>query len=591
MQRMHIWAGAAVGVVVLSLVAWLLLQPGWAVNLVQQQAQQQLGRQLEVKGGAHLEFSPLAIRFDQVSMGAGAEQEGSFLTAKSVHIPVNIGQLLTRNADLSSIHVEGGEIALLIDERGRASWSFPETVGASGFSVEIANGTLRYFDARNGQSLMLEGVSAIAATDADGGLSLKGTSELRGRLARIEATLKSLPRVHADGSPADLAIETPEGSVIFSGRIATAKVLSLAGSVTVASPDLRSAARWMGLKVDDGTTFNHFSIDGALDTAGRAIGFRKANVTIDRTTFSGDVTLDLRNAAPKLQAVLTAPSLAIDRFLPPTGAKTDEWGNSNLGFQSLRAFDAEVTVETQALTYGTSAAMPARLGASLAKGKLTSTIAVLPEPGATLVLGSSIDAAVLPPIVSLDVKAEGVDAAAVLPELLGVRWLAGKGSINASLSGAGQTQQEIIGTLKGSANLSLANGGLRGVDLKAMMGGLSQRILEGWMGEPNGNSAYSDLKAMFTVADGIAALGSFEFKTPELTVAASGEIDMLRRAVDLRFEPKQFGADGSVSDFPVGIIARGPWGAPRIYPDVPGIIENPAQGFETLKTMSLSSTN
>ena len=591
MQRMHIWAGAVIGILVLALTGWLLLSPGWAVNLMQDQVQQQLGRKLEVKGGAHLGFSPLSIRLDQVSMTAGADQDSAFLSAKSVHVPVGIGQLLTRNADFSKIRMEGAELAFLIDERGRTSWSFPEVQTATGLSMEIENGSLRYFDARNGQSLMLGGVNAIMTAATDGGLTLKGTAELWGRLARIEASLKSLSRVHADGSPADLAIETPEGSVTFSGRLATSKVLSLAGSATVASPDLRSAARWFGLKIDDGPSFNHFSIDGALDTAGRAIAFRNANLTIDRSVFSGDVALDLRNAVPKLQAALAAPTLAIDRFLPPAGAQPGDWGNAYLGFQSLRAFDAEVTVESEALTFGTSKAMPARLGASLANGKLTSSIAVLPEANATLILDSTIDAAAQPPAVSFNFKSEGIEAGNTLPELLGIGWLSGKGNASASLSGAGQTQQEIIGTLKGSASISLADGVFRGVDIKTMMTALSQRILEGWASEPASGTAYSSLSARFEIADGIAALGSFEFKNPELTVTASGEVDLLRRAVELRFDPKQFGTDGSVTGFPVSIIARGPWVAPRIYPDVPGLIENPAQGFETLKSMQLTSTN
>ncbi len=591
MQRMHVWAGAAVAVLVVALTGWLLLSPGWALGLVKDRVQQQLGRKLEVKSGAHLDFSPLSIRLEQVSMAAGPEQDGAFLTAKSVHLPISIGQLFTHSADLSSIRIEGAEFALLIDERGQASWNFPDAKGAAGMRIGIEEGSFRYFDARNGQSLKLGGVTAMAVIGTDDGLTLKGTAELNGRLARVEASLKSLARVHADGSPADLAIETPEGSFSFNGRIATAKVLSLAGSVNVTSPNLRSSARWMGLKLDEGASYNQLTIDSAIDTAGRAIAFRRANVMLDQTALTGEVALDLRNAVPKLQAALAAPSLVLDRFLPPTGAKPGEWGTANLGFQSLRAFDAEVTVETQALTYGASTAMPARLGASLSNGKLTSTLEILPEPGASMTLTSTVDSAALPPAVSFGLKADGVETGSVPPALLGIEWLSGKGSISASLSGAGQTQQEIMGTLKGTANLSLANGSLRGVNLKVMLAGLTRRILQGWTIDPTGDTTYATLNTAFDIADGIAALSGFEFKSPEVTATASGEIDLLRRAVDLRFEPKQFGADGSVAEFPVAIIAQGAWATPRIYPDVPGIIENPAQGFEKLKSMSLSSAN
>jgi uncharacterized protein involved in outer membrane biogenesis len=589
---MHVWAGAAIAMLVVGLVGWLILSPGWAVGLAQEQVRLQLGRTLEVKGGAHLELSPLSIRLDEVSMDAGEGPEGAFLIAQSIRVPITLGQFLTRSADLTRLRVEGAEVAFLIDDRGQASWSFPDIKTPGALRIEIARSSLRYFDARNGQALVLTGVNGAASTDAEGGLTLNGTAEISGRLARIEASLKSLARVHADGSPFDLAVETPEGSVSFNGRLSTAKVLSLAGSASAASPDLRSAARWMGLTIEDGASFKQVSIEGVLDSAGRAIAFRNANAAVDQASFTGEIVFDFRNEVPKLQAALAAPSFMLDSFLPQSGSKPGEWGTANLGFQSLRAFDAEVTIETDALTYGALNAVPARLGASLAGGKLTSTVAVLPDPNSSIVLNTVIDSSQLPPSVAFDLKAEGIESGQLFPGLLGVDWLSGKGTVTANLAGAGQTQQEIIGTLKGKANVSLANASFKGLDLKAMLAAVGERIVEGWQGETEASTVFSTLAADFTVADGIAALGNFTLSQPELNVTMTGEADLLRRALDLRAEPKFSGAEGTATPmFPVGILIRGPWGAPRIYPDVPGLAENPAKGFEALKAMSPPSGN
>ena len=69
MRGMHLWAGAAIASLVVGMVAWLILSPGWAIGDLQQHVQVQLGRKLEVKGGAALSFSPsLAIRLDQVTL-------------------------------------------------------------------------------------------------------------------------------------------------------------------------------------------------------------------------------------------------------------------------------------------------------------------------------------------------------------------------------------------------------------------------------------------------------------------------------------------------------------------------------------------
>jgi uncharacterized protein involved in outer membrane biogenesis len=37
-----------------------------------------------------------------------------------------LGQLVSRRPDLSRVALKNAEIALLIDERGQASWDFPE---------------------------------------------------------------------------------------------------------------------------------------------------------------------------------------------------------------------------------------------------------------------------------------------------------------------------------------------------------------------------------------------------------------------------------------------------------------------------------
>ena len=50
-------------------------------------------------------------------------------------------------------------------------------------------------------------------------------------------TLKSLARVNADGSPLELALAANAGAANFSGRLSTAKVLSLAGPVSLSSHD------------------------------------------------------------------------------------------------------------------------------------------------------------------------------------------------------------------------------------------------------------------------------------------------------------------------------------------------------------------
>jgi AsmA protein len=139
--------------------------------------------------------------------------------------------------------------------------------------------------------------------------------------------------------------------------------------------------------------------------------------------------------------------------------------------------------------------------------------------------------------------------------------------------------------------VTLGAGAIAGPDIVAMLGQASQRILTGWSLDTPSRTAFSSLAVDVTMADGIATLGAAALDAPGLKVSVTGDIDFLRRAVDLRADPKLIAADRDVSGLPVKIVVNGPWGAPRIYPDVPGLLLNPQKGFETLKSMGLASGN
>lgn len=593
MRGIHIGAGAAIVALVIGLLGWLILAPGWAVPVLQEQVQLQLGRKLDVKGGARLVFSPsLAIQMDHVSLAAATDQEGPFITAKAIRIPVGFGQLISRNADFSKLTLESAEFAFLIDERSQVTWGFAGVKSPHAITIGIENGAMRFFDARNGQSFALSGASGSVDIGADGDLYIKGTAEIGGRLARIQAFIKSLQRIHADGSPLDITVETAEMAAVFNGRIATAKVLDLAGPVSITGPNLRAAARWAGLAVAEGANYRRFAVAGGLDSAGRAFAIRSAAVELDDLKATGDMALDFRGGLPKLQAALVAPSLILEAFLPDSGAKPDAWGSIPLGFKFLRVLDAEITVQTPAFFYGQMVAGPARIVATLSNGKLDSSIVLQTASSGNATISSTLDTATSPPVFSMTLKSENINAKEILPGLANIAWLSGKGSINASLSGVGQTQQEIIGTLKGNAELSLTEGEIEGINIVTALGAVSQRILQGWLDGGMGNTAFASLSVSAIATDGIVNVENLKLESPALVTGAKGEVDLLRRAVDLRADPRlRTGADGVTTGLPVSVVVKGPWANPKIYPDMKGILLDPPTAFETLKTIGLTTGN
>lgn len=589
MRGRIVWGLVAALVLVLGGIAWAALSPGWAVERLATEAQAQLGRSLTVKGGSHLSFSPLSIRLDGVELASAGGDEAPLVSAGSVTVPAGLGGLIGRTADFSSLAVKDAEVALLINERGEVNWSFPVVKQPSRLTVMLDNGRLRYFDARNGQAFAVSHVTGLLAIEADGLISFKGTTAIANRLATVDMTLKSLARVNEDGSPVDIALEAPDLSVTFGGRIATAKVLGLVGSVSVASPNIKETIRWAGIplgQAPDG--YSSFSADGALETAGRAFAIRKAALGLGALRAAGEFVLDMRGERPKLQADMSAPSFDLAPFLPKTERKDGQWSAADLGFALLRNFEADVTMDVQALRYGAIRDMPARIGAHVKDGRFDGGVALRMSDGGSATLSAAIDAKPLPPTIGFEFKAENADLGVLAEAMAGAAWLSGSGNATASLSGAGATQEEIIGTLKGRASFAARDGAVKGTAIGGLLSGVSQRILDGWAAAP-GETRFSNLAAEAAIADGIASFSALTLDSPEVALSASGTADLLRRAVDLKANARLASGTGSAT-LPVPVAVKGPWGAPRIYPDIDGILLNPVEGFAKLKNMGLPQT-
>ena len=590
MRGSYVIAGGSLVALMLVITAWLVLLPMRAATLLQDQARQQLSGDLVVKGGAHLSFAPLAFTFEQVSLNSPGGMEDRFISAQQLSIPIGLAQLFGVSPDHSAMTLEGADIALLVDERDRVSWNFATAAAAAPLSLHLKSSAIRYFDARNGQSLAIGNVNGDVNIGNEGRVTFLGSSELRGRLARFDMQLKSMRRLHEDGSPFTLSFETPEITAGFDGRLSVANVLNIAGPIDISVTNLRQAARWAGLAIEDGPSYGALSISGGFDSSGRAFAIRNATVSLDQSEVFGDLVIDTRNAVPKLQAKLSAPHFVLDGFVPASSAKPGEWGRSPAGFATLKQFDAEVTLETPAFSYGSLRDQPARLVAASTGGKLQASVTVRPGDGSSLTAGVTIDSSASPHVFIASVAAEGVNAGMMLPVILGVDWLSGSGSFAADLTGSGETQEEIIGTLKGKASLSLNGGAIAGPDVVALLGQTSQRIVDGWLLGAPSRTAFSAFTADFAVADGIATISDLKLDNPAIKVTATGDIDLLRRAVDLKADPNLVAADGTLSGLAVKIAVKGPWAAPRIYPDVEGLLLDPRKGFETLKSLGLKSS-
>lgn len=572
-DRRLVAGGAAFGLLALAVIAFVLVAPRGVAGRLNALAQQQLGRSLAVNGGTHLDFSPLSVRLDDATLSGATPDDDSLATVRSAVIPVTLGQLFGAEPEIATITLTEPEFALLINDRGVANWDFPGFTPGGALRIRLEQARFRFFDIRNSQSLALAQVDGTLDMRADGGANFSGTAVINGRLVRIDADLKSLARINADGSPLEIALAADDGNASFSGRLSTAEVLSLAGPVSLASQTPGPALRLIGLPLPAGiTATGAITVDGALDSAGRAYAIRNATLSMGGFRAAGELGADLRSARPKLQARLVADTLWLDPFMPSSGARNGDWGRVPLPFALLKSFDVEAAIDARSLSFAGLTTGRSDLRVALTDGRLEMTSASDVDTDGTLNVTVRADANATPPSLAVNMAANGIAAQPLLGALTGATQLSGTGGFTADVTASGTTQEELIGMLKGTASIDLVNGNIAGADLAGLILAAKQKVLEGWQAAPGG-TAFTSLRGTATIQDGIVSFRDAVIEGP-VSVTIEGLIDVLRQGITISAKAT---ANGQPL-LPVAVIARGPWRAPKIFADVPSFIANPDGG-------------
>jgi AsmA protein len=99
------------------------------------------------------------------------------------------------------------------------------------------------------------------------------------------------------------------------------------------------------------------------------------------------------------------------------------------------------------------------------------------------------------------------------------------------------------------------------------------------------------LSASFKIDKGQAQTTDLNLVGPLVKMTGAGTIDLGTKQIGFRVEPKLVmttEGQGRLSD-PVGlgipVMISGPWGSPRIYPEMQGILDNPEAAYAKLKEM------
>ncbi len=630
---------AVVGGVLLA--ARLFLSPEFIVRQVTEAVQRETGRTLSV-ADADIRFWPrLAVRLKDVRLSDPPQMDGgrgTFLAVKEVRLAVALGPLLSRRLEVRQIDLDGPDIRLRVDRAGHASWDFsapgqaPEKGGkaapdtgadagpgaAAGFleqvrlaPVRIAKGRLVYENARSGARLEATEVNLkIHLPRPDAPLSVTGDLVWRQRPVRLGLFVQAPRRLAAQGSGIEARIRVPEIEASYQGLLRLADGLELAGRLEGKGPSLRNLLAWVGSPLAPGRGLGPFAVAGQIEGKGQRFTLKKARLSLDGMNAQGQLSIRFGGARPHVSAALGVDRIDANVYLAPQGAdaakgggngKGDrgrgasagggDWSDAPIDLSGLKALDADLRLATNAILYRQVKIGRSEIVATLKNGRLQAELKRMAFYGGQAAGRLLLDGSGKVPALSGALTAKNVDGLALLRDFAGIERIKGRLSLELSTAMAGRSQREMISRLKGRARIVFRDGAIRGINIARLMRTVKTAIVNGWQKAPAEKTDFAELSATFDIRDGVAATRDLKLIGPLVRLTGRGEVDLLRRYLDLKVEPRLVaslkGQGGRLekAGLPVPVIVRGPWDNPKIYPDIEGILKDPEGAYRRLKDL------
>lgn len=598
------------GVLLIVLVGAVLALPfiiphDFIAGQLKEAVKAETGRTLTIGEAPKLVFWPdFAVTLKDVRLSnPPGLYEGQVAQMDELRIRVEVRSLFNRVLDIKELHLVRPQLSLVIDGEGRPNWIMsadgraedagggPAIETGSIAPVTIEDGDVRFLDERSGKAFMAQNVDmTVTLGSLTGPVSVKGKLTTLGDEMALAFAAKTPGDLATSGSPVSLTVQSKRLDFAFSGQALMRDGLALDGTIKAETGSLRDLARWAKVTLPDGPGFGPAKVHGQLAFTPKAVKLSKARVTLDGLAAQGDLGLTLAGR-PSVTANLGFDVIDVNRYLPPredTPPQAAGWSTALISFASLGAIDGKLKLTANNLVYRDLKTGKIAIDAAVKNGRLDAALSQISLYGGSAQGRLILDGASKVPALQFTLDAKGFDGLRLLKDYAGLERFEGTAGATLNLAGTGRSQLELVSSLKGTAAFSFTNGAIRGIDIEATVKGVAANILTGWRQGPDAKTPFDGLSASFTVNNGIAATNSLNFVSPVMQVKGGGVIDLPRQALNMKVSPTLTVAEAQGFDLAglaVPIIIKGPWAAPKIYPDIAGILENPQAAYDTLRKL------
>jgi AsmA protein len=417
--------------------------------------------------------------------------------------------------------------------------------------VKVIEGAIAFSNPRDRVEHRIEGINADATIDAARKLKLAGTARAGDTPLKfnVNATMP-VPPVERQTMPVEFMLDAPG---------------------TLRAPlSAKAEVRFSGPLV----MIN--SLSGALGDGG----------------FNGWASVDLGSKPlVKLDLDFQRLDLANVKSSASSASPAQGWSDAPINLTGLNYVDAQIRISAAQLDLGGAQFAPAAIDATLAAGVLKTSVSKLGAYGGQANGEVIIDASSGSPTYQMHTDIVGVRALPLLTSLADFDKIDGKMQAKIAAQSSGASQHAIMSNMSGTAFVIFQDGAIRGVNIAQMIRSLTASTLNGWQEGQQQATDLTQLSSSFRIDHGQAVTTDFNLVGPLVKVTGVGTIDLGTKMMGFRVEPKLVlttEGQGRATDpvgFGIPVMIEGPWSAPRIYPDMQGILDDPDAAYAKLREM------
>jgi AsmA protein len=554
--------GAVFGLLIVAVGVTLAvgIPGGFITSTIEDRVEKETGLQLDINGGATIKLWPLTVvTLSDVALFDPKDKAVSErFRAESIRAELSLRSLLTGHPRVREITIVRPVVNLaMARERTRQltttarSTASLDDVPLAVDRVVVSDATIVFKDPRRRVENRIEKLNVKALASPGRKLDVTVDARSGDQAFKLEAKT-TIPTGPVDSMtlPVDFKAEAP-------GLLPQA--LSGNGEVKLS-----------------GTTVTINSLMGALGNA-RFSGYASIEATTKPLV---KVNLDFK------QLDIDAPAAVANK---PAG---DGWSTEPINLDGLNYVDADFQISAAALNVGALKVAPAKIEGSLSSGIVRMTLSELGLYEGRAAAGVAIDASIPSPIFAMRAELRGVRALPLLSSAGDFTSLDGRMNAQLDVRSTGRNQREMIANLSGTTNVDFQDGEIRGINVAQMIRNLTSSTLSGWQESETLKTDLTELHVSFRIEKGKAETSDLRLAGPLVRVTGTGTTDLNTKTLSFRIEPKLVmttqGQGGTATD-PIGlgvpVIMEGPWSAPKMYPDMAGILDNPDAAFGKLREL------